>query len=186
MFTRLFRRRTFSDAAVSLYEAAVRQGRLPAFYQELAVPDTVDGRFDLISLHVYLLFRRLKREGAAAESLAQDLSEVFFADMDLSLREMGAADIGVGRRVKRMIEGFYGRAAAYDKAQGEPGDQALIDALARNLYGTVEEPPAACLAAMVRYLRACEAVLAQVPGATLLAGGASFAPPPGRPAEEQP
>lgn len=185
MFARLFRRRSFSDEAVSLYEAAVRQGRLPVFYERLAVPDTVDGRFDLIALHVYLLFRRLKGEGPAAESLAQDLAEVFFADMDLSLREMGAADIGVGRRVKRMIEGFYGRATAYDKAQ-TAGGEALVAALARNLYGTVSSPPAACLAAMARYLGDCEAELARLPRAKLLAGEARFAPPPVPEAEETP
>jgi len=167
----LFRRRRASDEALALYTAAVRQARQEAFYRELGVPDSIDGRFDLVALHVWLLCRRMKGE-ASAEPLAQGLIEVFFADMDVSLREIGAADIGVGRRVKRMIEAFHGRAAAYDAALAA-GGSALEEALARNLYGTVEAAPEV-LQGTARYLRAADAALGAQPLNDLLAGRPGF------------
>jgi cytochrome b pre-mRNA-processing protein 3 len=106
----LFRRRP-AEAAELLYRVAVGQARAEDFYRRLGVPDSVDGRFELVALHVWLLCRRLKGEPAAA-GFTQDLVEIFFADMDVSLRELGAADNRVGPRVKRMIEAFHGRAAA--------------------------------------------------------------------------
>jgi cytochrome b pre-mRNA-processing protein 3 len=171
----LFRRRRASDQALALYAAAVDQARRVAFYSRLGVPDSIDGRFDLVALHAWLLLRRLKGE-PAAERLAQDLVEVFFADMDVSLREIGAADIGVGRRVKRMIGAFHGRAAAYDAALA--GDEAALEAaLGRNLYGTVQASPAA-LATVAGYLRDAEAGLRAWPLDELLAGRARFPEPP--------
>lgn len=182
MFARLFRRNRDSEAARVLYEAAVRQGRDPAFYRELAVPDTLDGRFESICLQVWLLLRRLRMGGAPVESLAQELTEVFFADMDLSLREIGAADIGVGRRVKRMIEGFYGRVKAYDEAlaaavAGEGGP--LDAALRRNLYGTLEAAPEGARRAVAQYLLAADRALAAQPLEAVAAGQPAFPPPPG-------
>jgi len=174
---RLFRRDAFAEPALALYRAAVAQGRDPAFYRDQAVPDTVDGRFELIGLHVWLLLRRLRQAGAPAEVLAQDLVEIFFADMDVSLRELGAADIGVGRRVKRMIEGFYGRAGAYDAALAAGGPGPLAAALERNLYGTRPPPPAA-LGAVVDYVGAAVRALDAADAAALLAGRVAFPPPP--------
>ncbi len=183
MFARLFRRTKTSDAALTLYEAAVRQGRDPLFYSALGVPDSLDGRFEAISLQVWLLLRRLAREaspGEAPPALAQELTEVFFADMDVSLREIGAADIGVGRRVKRMIEGFYGRIKAYDAGLVArlAGESALLDeALARNLYGTVESR-ADQRAAVAAYLLAADRALAAQPLAEVAAGRPAFPPLP--------
>jgi cytochrome b pre-mRNA-processing protein 3 len=170
----LFRRRP-AEAAVALYRAAVAQARATDFYRRLGVPDSVDGRFELVALHLWLLLRRLKGEPAAVR-FAQDLVEVFFADMDVSLRELGAADIGVGRRVKRMVEAFHGRAAAYDKAL-LGGPAALEGALTRNLYGTVE-PSREQLDAAAGYLLAAEALLQGQPLGELLAGRATFPPMP--------
>jgi cytochrome b pre-mRNA-processing protein 3 len=171
----LFRRRSAGEA-LALYRVAVAQARAEAFYRRLGVPDSVDGRFELVALHLWLLCRRLKGEPTAARFL-QELVEVFFADMDVSLRELGAADIGVGRRVKRMVEAFHGRAAAYDGALAA-GTPALREALARNLYGTVASEPAQ-LDAMAAYVGEAEARLASQPETNLLAGRASFPPPPG-------
>lgn len=154
MLKRFLRKPGFSDEGLDLYRAIVAQGRLPVFYSDLCVPDSVDGRFDLITLHIFLSVRRLKREGEAAKDLAQDLSEIFFADMDLNLRELGASDIGVGRRVKRMIEGYYGRALAYEAALDGQGDR-LEEVLARNLYGTTEVSEAV-LADLVAYVCAAD------------------------------
>ena len=109
----LFRPDPTSAVARRLYEAVVAQARQPVFFAEWEVPDTVDGRFEMVALHAHLLLRRL-RDGGPAADLAQALFDVMFADMDASLREMGAGDLGVGRRVKQMATAFYGRMAAYD------------------------------------------------------------------------
>ncbi len=172
---RFFGKSGLSEAGLAAYERAVEQGRAPYFYSELGVPDSVDGRFDLISIHVFLTMRRLRREGDVAEALGQDLSEVFFADMDVNLRELGASDIGVGRRVKRMIEGFYGRALAYDKAL-DSGREALCQVLRRNLYGTTEVADET-LAAMAAYVERAEQALAQQPWTDLGEGKANFPDP---------
>jgi cytochrome b pre-mRNA-processing protein 3 len=156
-FPRLLRRAVPGEAAAErLYAAAVAQARVPAFYLRYGVPDTLDGRFEMIGLHVFLLMRRLKSEGEAGRALSQSVCDRFFDDLDRSLREMGAGDLGVGRRVKTMAKAFYGRIAAYDASFS---GAALEDALARNLYGTVEAKPEH-LAAMGRYLRAAAANLA--------------------------
>jgi cytochrome b pre-mRNA-processing protein 3 len=107
----------------------------------------------------------------AAAALAQSLFDAAFADMDASLREMGAGDLGVGRRVKQMATGFYGRAAAYE--EGLAGAAELEEALRRNLYGTVDPAPAA-LAAMARYLRIAAESLASQPLAALREGRVEF------------
>lgn len=172
---RLFARRAPEGPARSLYDAAVRQARDPYFYAELGVPDSVDGRFELVALHGFLLMRRLKPI-AGGGPLAQRLFDVMFADMDASLREMGAGDLGVGRRVKTMARGFLGRIAAYEAGLADRA--ALPAALRRNLYGTVE-PAEAALAAMAGYMAAVAEGLEKQPESALLAGRASFPPPPG-------
>jgi len=172
---RFFRKSTFSEAAVAAYERAVEQGRNPCFYRDLGVPDSVDGRFDLISIHVFLTMRRLRREGEPAEALGQDLSEIFFADMDVNLRELGASDIGVGRRVKRMIEGFYGRVTAYEGAL-ESGREELCQVLRRNLYGTTEVDEGT-LAAMADYVERADKALEAQAWSAMGEGRANFPDP---------
>ena len=146
--------------ANKLYFAAVRQARQPFFYLEFGVPDTVDGRFDLIILHVYLFLRPINTlaqndfnsaESAQARKSAQSLFDTMFADMDRSLREMGVSDIAIGKRVKQMVKAFYGRAVAYD--EGLAGsNSALQSALERNLYGTAK-PSQNKVVVMADYLR---------------------------------
>ncbi len=171
---RLFGPNEWEAPARILYATVVAQARRPDFYRDLGVPDTVDGRFELVALHGYLLLRRLRpsQDGAG---LAQALFDVIFADMDASLREMGAGDLGVGKRVKVMAKGFYGRMAAYDA--GLAGEAPLADALRRNLYGTVE-PTEAALTAMAQYLRDAAQGLEKQPESGLLAGQATFPNPP--------
>lgn len=140
------------DAAHALYVAAVSQARRPAFYTELGVPDTVDGRFDMIALMTYLILRRLKAEGEKARRLNQKLFDLMFADMDRNLREMGVGDLSVGRKVKELATLFYGRVSAYETGLAGDGD-ALDEALRRNLYRK-SAPSGAELAAMAAYLRA--------------------------------
>jgi cytochrome b pre-mRNA-processing protein 3 len=124
----LFARRP--NSAEALYAAIVAAARRPKFYAELSVPDTVDGRFDMIVLHMFLVLRRLKDE---TPELCQNLTDTFFKDMDRSLREMGVGDLSVGKKVRKMAEAFHGRLNAYAKALGQ-GDTALAESLERNVY----------------------------------------------------
>jgi cytochrome b pre-mRNA-processing protein 3 len=126
------------QTAEQLYAALVAQARRPEFYAQLGVPDTLDGRFELLALHTFLALRRLKSKADAAD-IRQALVEVFVDDMDASLREMGAGDLGIGRRVKAMAQALYGRIAAYESGLAG-SEQALIGALRRNLFGTAGEP----------------------------------------------
>ena len=164
-------------AAVELaYAAIVEQARAPVFFATLGVPDTLDGRFDALALHVFLVLNRLKADRPASADFAQALFDRMFTDMDRSLREMGVADLGVGRRVRAMAEAFMGRVRAYEQGL-EQGDAALEAALRRNLYGTVAAPEPASVATMARYMRRQQEALAGQPAATLIAGELRFAPP---------
>lgn len=177
---RFFERRRREQAAGALYLALVAQARLPVFYTAMGVPDSVEGRYDLVILHAWLLMRRLGViPGEAARALSQSTFDLMFADMDQSLREMGVTDTGVGKRVRRMAEAFYGRIAAYDKAQAEgaqaEGGGALERALTRNVYQTVT-PTADQVAAMASYVLAQQRHLAGLGDAELLAGTVTFGP----------
>uniref|UniRef100_UPI001F282761 ubiquinol-cytochrome C chaperone family protein n=1 Tax=Falsiroseomonas oryziterrae TaxID=2911368 RepID=UPI001F282761 len=131
----LFRRKPFERAGFELYGAAVAAARNPLFFAELGVPDTLDGRFDLVSLHNGLLVCRILREAdPRAKDLAQAVFDAMFADMDLNLREMGVGDLAVGKRVKRMWEAFHGRAQAYEAALRAGDRAALEEALSRNVW----------------------------------------------------
>lgn len=157
------------DRAHALYTALVEQARSPAFYRDLSVPDTVDGRFDMIVLHCFLVLRRLRAAGAEGTALGQAVFEVMFADMDQNLRQMGVGDLGVGRRVKAMTQAFMGRVAAYEKAMGE-GTAALAATVARNVYRV--EPDAAPPGAKVLadYVFACDRTLGGQDAASVMDG----------------
>lgn len=159
-------------AAGELYAALVEQARQPAFYVALGVPDTVDGRFEMVALHVFLALHRLKAE-PGQESFGQALFDAMFADMDRSLREMGVSDLSVGRHVKTMAKGFYGRVAAYEAGLAEPGGATLADALRRNAYGTLASPPDPL--PLAGYLRASVASLAAQSITEVIGGRPRFA-----------
>lgn len=144
----------------SVYAKIVEQARSPEFYRDFGVPDTVDGRFEMVALHVHLVLRRLKGEGGRAPDFAQALFDAMFDDMDVALREMGAGDMGVGKRIKTMVQAFYGRIASYDKALADGGG-ALTDALARNAFGTTV-PERDCAEALARYVRNQDAYLSSL------------------------
>lgn len=177
-------RQALREAADRLYASAVAQARQPAFYERCGVPDSLDGRYDLLVLHLWLVMRRLRAEtgpdARVASRLAQAVYDLFFADMDRNLREMGVGDLGVGKRVKAMARGFYGRIAAYD-AGLMAGDVGLRDGLRRNLFGTLSEaetPRPEILAAMAAYVRREAEQSARMPVADLLAGRLRFGSPP--------
>jgi len=175
-------------AAERLYAEMVEEARSRRFYGELGVPDTPEGRFEMIALQVALLLRRLRAEGAAGSALGQALFDLMFADMDAALRELGVGDLGVGRQVKRLAGQFYARLAALDRALGEqalgepaPGagaPAALAAALAPVWQGG--PPPAPDqVGALAADLLARERALAARPGKALLRGAAAGAPEPG-------
>lgn len=137
-------------AAERLYAALVAQSRQPVFYADLGVPDSVDGRFDMILLHSFIVMRRLGREGKAGRSLSQTVYDVMFVDMDRAVREMGIGDLSVKKHVRRMMKAFNGRVAAYESGLNDPAK--LHEALRRNLYGTVKDDvPADILNSMADY-----------------------------------
>lgn len=174
----LSRRKSVRDAAERAYQWVVEQARNPMFFKEFGVPDTLDGRFELICLHAFLYLHRLKSEQPQSAMVSQMFFDTMFADMDRGLREMGTGDLSVGRHVKRMARGFYGRIRAYQDGLARDDDAALSAALARNLFGTVGEL-AVSPAAMVDYTRSAAAQLADQSAVELIDGYVRF-PAPGR------
>lgn len=157
--------------ARQLYARLVEQARAPAFYRSLGVPDSLDGRFELLALHVVLALRRLKAAGEG--TLGQALFDVMFTDLDRTLREIGVSDLSVGKRIKHMARSLFGRIAAYEEGLAQPDDGLLHAALTRNLYGTVPPPAPEILAAVARYMREAAAGFEAVAPAALVAS-----PPP--------
>ncbi|WP_456622185.1 MULTISPECIES: ubiquinol-cytochrome C chaperone family protein [unclassified Bradyrhizobium] len=163
----------------TIYGMIVTQAREPIFYRDLGVPDTVNGRFDLLLLHLWLLLRRLRTVQGGAE-LSQALFDRFCEDMDDNLREMGVGDQTVPKRMRAFGEAFYGRAKAYDEAM-EGGGEALASAICKNILNGAGMDQARRLAA---YARATAADLAGTGEAALL--DASFAFPPAPPEDVTP
>lgn len=170
-------RRRRAVQAAALYEIANVQARDPAFYRHYRVADTIDGRFDLVVLHVVLLIERLAKEGKEGAALGQEVFDTTFRSFDVGLREIGVGDLSVGKKIRKMADAFYGRAKAYREALAADAEAgALVSAIARNVYRekalSPDDPRA--LAAYVR--RTVEA-LAALPGHDILAGSFRFPPP---------
>ena len=160
MILNLFRKNRATEAVYAVYAAIVAQSRQPRFYDEWGVPDTVTGRFDMICLHMALLFRRLRSEGKPVSEFAQAVFDLFFKDMDRNLREMGATDLGVPKKVRKMTELFYALMTGINEAidrSDRPGVEAV---LTRNVFGDVDASHAPELAA---YLFAQAEALDQPP-----------------------
>jgi cytochrome b pre-mRNA-processing protein 3 len=141
------RRGKYERAAYQLYGSAVAAARDPYLYETLGVPDTLDGRFDAICLHVYVLIRRLTEAERGGAEMAQAVFDAMFHDMDINLREMGVGDMSVGKRNRKMWEAFHGRSAAYASVWDDT--VALADAIGRNVWRGVE-PPAGSAEALGR------------------------------------
>ncbi len=157
-----------------LYNSIVAQSRTEVFYQELGVPDTMEGRFELIVLHTYLVLERLRREGDVGQALSRALIEAFVADMDASMREIGIADLGVPRRVKRAAAALFERSRAYAAAQHEtdPSD-ALPKALGEHVYGQDFANPNLA-SQLARYVHHASAALDRQSSQALLDGQLAF------------
>jgi cytochrome b pre-mRNA-processing protein 3 len=163
----------------AIYGMIVTQAREPLFYRDLGVPDTVNGRFDLLVLHLWMVLRRLKAiEGGAG--LSQALFDRFCDDMDGNLREMGVGDLTVPKRMQAFGEAFYGRAAAYDLAL-TAGQEPLVQALCKNILNGEQIENARRLAF---YAEAATKALAGLDDATLQSGSWKF-PSPARVSVQQ-
>lgn len=159
-------------AAEALYTACVKQARQTVFYHDLGVPDTVDGRFDMVVLHVFLVMERLRDSGGDAE-LQRLFQECLFADMDRSLREMGVGDLSVGNRVRDMASAYFGRLHAYQAALHDGAGGALQDALLRNVWRGAQ-PGRDRLDVMADYVLRQRAILASISLQDLCAGRLAF------------
>jgi cytochrome b pre-mRNA-processing protein 3 len=175
-FPSLFRQRQPRVAADRLYAALVAQARQPAFYGDDGVADTVAGRFELYSVHVILLLRRLRGEGPQAAETAQALFDTFISGLDNALREIGVGDLSVARRMRELGQAFYGRAKAYDAALAGDSDAEALEALiGRTVFqGEAAETGAGALTA---YVRATADALATQPLAGLLEGEVAWLAP---------
>jgi cytochrome b pre-mRNA-processing protein 3 len=169
------RRRRHERLGYELYGAAVAAARQPAFYRDLCVPDTLDGRFDLVGLHVFLVIRRLAALPPPGPDVAQAVFDAMFSDMDFNLREMGVSDLVVGRRVKAMWEALHGRSAAYEAAMAQGDAAALAEALARNVWRGAEGVPAGASQRLARLVLDHAAALDAMPAEDLMAGRLRFA-----------
>ena len=182
---RFFGLARFDPAAEALYRAAVEEGRRALYYtdwpEKALVPDTVDGRFDMISLMAALINRRIglvdRKHTKRAQALAQDLFDVMFADMDTNLRELGVSDEGMKHKIKPMASAHLGRVKAYTDclyAEEAACLQCLVDAFDRNIYRAVENADPQPLAQRAIILAA---QLAAVSDDDVLSGRFTFSDP---------
>lgn len=151
MFGVLFKQKNQSlDKAEKIYEAAILNTRDTIFYEEYKVPDSFDGRFDLLLLHVFIQLKRIMDEKDYDE-VSQHLFDITFRDMDQTLREMGIGDMGITKHLKRMMKAFNGRMHAYQDAVD--GKQEMHEVLKRNLYGTVEDTPEEAIKSINQFVK---------------------------------
>lgn len=165
-----------SAVARQLYREIVTQARLPTFYEEYGVPDTPDGRFDMIALHAALIMRRLRDDATVSPAVSQALFDHMFAEFDESLREMGVGDLRVGKVVKAMAKGFYGRLASYGQCLDQGDLPGMRAALQRNVYRH-SEPELDKVAQLAAYIFVEAERLSARSGADLIAHGVSFGAP---------
>ena len=170
------------DKTTSVHEAylsIVKQARRPELYMTGGAPDNFDGRFDMMALHVHLVLRRLRALGMGRSDIGQDLFDLFFKDMDQAMREAGVGDMGVGKKVQKMVEAFYGRATAYDEVLDALHDinredmvSGIYDILSRNLYPDValSAQHETVLNALATYVLGLETHLAGVTLGDILSG----------------
>jgi cytochrome b pre-mRNA-processing protein 3 len=162
-------------AGAKLYACAVAQARSPAFYRDLGVRDSMEGRFELFSLHVIFLIERLKGQGEAAAETSQAVFDSYVKGLDDAFREIGVSDTSVGKKMKKLAGAFYGRLKAYDEAVASLPDEVVTrDFLARTAF---EERGEGDVAALSAYLIKTRAALAEQPLDALLQGDVTWPNP---------
>jgi len=162
--------------ASRLYKSAVDAAREPTFYLNLGVADTIEGRYEVIVLHVVLLVCRLREAVPSQSRLAQAVVDFMASDLDRSIRELGVGDLSVGKFMKRLGEGLYGRAAVYEKALDNGDHDLLIEALLRNVYDG-DSPGERTLAAIADYVQHQRDHLAGQPTESVATGLVEFLTP---------
>ena len=172
---RLLKPRPAKAAGAKLYASAVGQARSAAFYRDFGVRDSMEGRFELFSLHVIFLIERLKGQGEAAAETSQAAFDSYVKGLDDAFREIGVADTSVGKKMKKLAGAFYGRLKAYDEAVASlPENAALIDFLARTAF---EERGEGDVAAFAAYVAATRGMLADQSLDALLPGDVTWPNP---------
>jgi cytochrome b pre-mRNA-processing protein 3 len=161
------------DTISTLYGMIVAQARLPGFYRDYAVADTVNGRFDLLVLHMALVVDRLMAD-TVLQALSQGIFDRFCQDMDHNLREMGVSDLKVPKQMRQIGEAFYGSSRTYRAAWAGTDEAALVAAVQRNIYGGSQALAAPRLAA---YIREALRDLGAQPSQRLAAGELHFPEP---------
>lgn len=155
-----------------LNAAVVGATQAPAFYRDGGVPDTFNGRFEMLVVHAALGLRRLRAAPDPAPVMAQALVDLLFRNLDPALRELGVGDMAVPKRMKALAEGFLGRSVAYERALDARDDAVLRAALSRNIYAGGEPP-----AGLLPYVKAAAALLEDTPAAALAEGLLPFPDP---------
>lgn len=171
-----FRRRAeASRRAEELYGGVVAAARHPAFYRDMGAPDTPEGRFELVALHLFLLLEGMTMQSPTETELAQRTIETFVTDMDDCMREMGVGDMAVGKKVKRAAAAFYERAAAYRKGLAARGTD-LEDSLGTYVFMRDATRDSAAAdggaQALARYMRAAAVLSSEEPFGELVERGA--------------
>jgi cytochrome b pre-mRNA-processing protein 3 len=172
----LFKKKRHNQAIVDRqYSALTSAARIPYFYSDLGVPDTVMGRYEMLSIVMILFFRRTARSGTSGQELAQEIVDVFFQDLDHSIRELGIGDQGVPKRMKKLAGMFYGRLETYARALDAGDADQLAASLGRNIHPEIH--PAPDMAGLAGWMIATERQLAEISEDDISRGGA-FIPPP--------
>lgn len=174
MFKRLFGREGQANRVITeaLYGEIVAAARQEVFYSDWNVPDTPLGRFEMVSLHMFLFQHRMVGEQGASQAIAQVLIDEFFQDVEHSLRELGISDVGVPKRMKKLARMFYGRTAAYADSLERDDRDALAAALTRNIMPDAEAWPHAVR--LADYVLAAREALAGQASEAICAGSLSF------------
>ena len=146
MLRNLFRQRPKERQGDALYALAVEQARQPAFYTVLGVADRIDTRFELYTLHVLILFLRLKGDGERGEVAAQKLFDTYISSLDNTLRELGVGDVSVGKKMRKLGESLYGRMNAYEGPLRAEDVDALAVSLAKNIFESADPETGRALA----------------------------------------
>ena len=175
MFTGLLGKSNVKRTAERLHGSAVGQSRAPALYTNLGAPDSVEGRFEQLTLHLILLIERLKGEPGEPAAVRQTLFDTYVNYLDGAIREMGVGDLAVGKRMRKLGEAFYGRARSYDEAFAALPDTAPLEAVVQRTL----LPPQSAVGpgGLAAYALACREALARQDVATLLKGGPHWPAP---------
>ncbi|RWX75803.1 ubiquinol-cytochrome C chaperone [Neorhizobium lilium] len=162
MIFSLFRKKSQNQTIVDRqYSALTSSARIPFFYSDLGVPDTVMGRFEMLSAVMILFFRRTARSGSSGQELAQEIVDAFFQDIDHSIRELGIGDQGVPKRMKKLAGMFYGRLETYSASLEAKDSDGLAEALRRNIHPQKDDAPD--MKALAAWMLLAEQSIASLP-----------------------